>query len=185
MADNDEINLDDDAGAAASAAAPSKKGGLGALLPSLLKWVAIAIGAIILIVSVVVVTMKIVGSNTSPASTFPISEEYSGQREIYDWYTSLGAIRTKTSDDTPATVTVDVVLGYKKDDKAVATEITSRNIELVDFLRRYFTQRTIAELKPANEENLRSEIIRSINETILTSTKIRDVRFRQLDVVEQ
>ena len=183
MADNEDILSEE--GDGGSAAAPGKKGGLGALLPALLKWVAIVLALIILIVTVTVVTMKIMGHNSSPASTFPISEEYSGQREIYDWYTSLGSIRTKTSDDTPAVVTVDVVLGYKKDDKAVSTEITSRNIELVDFLRRYFTQRTVAELKPENEENLRSEIIRAINETILTSTKIRDVRFKQLDVVQQ
>lgn len=184
MADNNDMGLEDDAGTAA--AAPVKKsGGLGALLPSLLKWVAIVLGAIILIITVCVVTISVMGKNTSTASTFPISEEYSGQREIYDWYTSLGSIRTKTSDDNPATVTVDVVLGYKKDDKAVATEITSRNIELIDFLRRYFTQKTVAELKPDREENLRNEIMRAINENILTSTKIRDVRFRQLDVIEQ
>ncbi len=183
MADNEDILNDD--GDGASASAPAKKGGLGALLPALLKWVLIVIALIIVIVTVVVITMKIMGANSSPASTFPISEEYSGHREIYDWYSSLGSIRTKTSDDTPAVVTVDVVLGYKKDDKAVSTEITARNIELVDFLRRYFTQRTVAELKPENEENLRSEIIRAINETILTSTKIRDVRFKQLDVVQQ
>ncbi len=183
MADNNDINLDDEA--AAPAAAPAKKGGLGVLLPSLLKWVAIVLGAIILIFTVCVATIKIMGKNTSAASAFPISEEYNGQREIYDWYTSLGSIRTKTSDDNPATVTVDVVLGYKKDDKAVATEITSRNIELIDFLRRYFTQKTVAELKPDKEENLRNEIMRAINENILTSTKIRDVRFKQLDVIEQ
>ncbi|WP_346267171.1 flagellar basal body-associated FliL family protein [Treponema parvum] len=183
MADNDDINFEEESGASSSA--PAKKGGVGALLPSLLKWVAITIGAILIIVTVVIITMKVMGANTSPVAAYPVSEEYSGRREIYDWYTSLGAIRTKTSDDTPATVTVDVVLGYKKDDKAVSTEITSRSIELVDFLRRYFTQKTVAELKPENEENLRSEIIRAVNETILTSTKIRDVRFKQLDVIEQ
>ena len=125
------------------------------------------------------------GAYTSPVSTFPVSEAYSGQREIYDWYSSLGSIRIKTSDDVPAVATINVAFGYKVGDKAVSTEITSRNIELIDFLRRYFTQKTVAELKPENEENLRSEIIRAINENILTSTKIRDVRFTQLDVVEQ
>lgn len=183
MADNDDLLGDDVDGGAVSAS--SKKGGFGALLPALLKWVAIVIAAIILIVTVVVITMKIMGANTSPVSTFPVSEAYSGQREIYDWYSSLGSIRIKTSDDVPAVATINVAFGYKVGDKAVSTEITSRNIELIDFLRRYFTQKTVAELKPENEENLRSEIIRAINENILTSTKIRDVRFTQLDVVEQ
>ena len=43
MADDDEINLDD----GGSSAAPEKKGGLGGLLPGLLKWIIIALAAII------------------------------------------------------------------------------------------------------------------------------------------
>jgi len=183
MADNESINLEDD-GAAASAP-PPKKGGLGALLPSLLKWVAIALGAIILIVTVVVVTMKIMGTNSSADTVIPISEEYAGKREILDWYTSLGSIRTKTSDAIPASVVVEVVLGYKKDDKATATEITSRTIELKDFLRRYFAEKTVADLKPQNEEKLRIEIRNAINDDILSNSKIKDVRFLSFDVVEQ
>lgn len=146
--------------------------------------------AIILIVFVgattaTAVTAKIMSHNSSPASTFPITEEYSGDREIYDWYSSLGSIRTITCDDTPALVTVDVVLGYKKDDKAVSTEITSRNIEIVNFIRRFFEKKTVNDLKPENEDTLREEIVKEINEKILTSTKIKDVRFKQFDVVQK
>lgn len=183
MADNDNINLEDEG--AAAAAPPPKKGGIGALLPSLLKWVAIALGAIILIVTVVFITMKIMGGNSSAETAIPISEEYAGKREILDWYTSLGSIRTKTSDAIPASVIVEVVLGYKKDDKATSTEITSRTIELKDFLRRYFTEKTIADLKPQNEEKLRIEIRNAINDDILSTSKIKDVRFLSFDVVEQ
>ena len=63
----------------------------------------------------------------------PISKEYTAQREILDWYTSLGSIRTKSSDNIPATIVVDVALGYKKDDKACSTEISQRSIELKNF----------------------------------------------------
>ena len=85
MADNsDDINMDD-----GGVAAPApKKGGLGGLLSGVLKWVIIAVGAVILIVVVVVVTMKIASKNTGAASNLPISEEYTAQREILDWYTS-------------------------------------------------------------------------------------------------
>ncbi len=181
MAD-DDLSLDDNEVGAAS---PEKKGGIGGLLPTLLKWIAIGIGAIILIVTVVVLTMKIVNSNSPTTSSIPVSQEYAGKREILSWYSSLGQIRAKTSDSIPASVLVDVVLGYKVDDKVTSTEITQRQIEIKDFLRRYFTEKTIQELKPQNEEKLRIEIRNSINDDILSNSKIKDVRFLTLEVIEQ
>jgi flagellar FliL protein len=151
----------------------------------LLKWIAIAVGAIVIIVTVVIITMKIVNSNTSNQTVVPVSQEYATQRETLDWYQSLGSIRTKTMDETPASVVVEVVLGYKTQDKVASAEITSRNIEIKDFLRRYFTEKTAAELKPQNEDKLRIEIKNAINDDILSSSKIRDVRFLSFDVVEQ
>ena len=183
MADNDELGLDD--GGASSS--PAKKGKMGGLLPGLLKWIIIAVAAIILIVVVVFVTVKIATKGSSgPAGGQPASVSYTAQREILDWYTSLGVIQTTTSDDIPATVRVDVVLGYKKDDKATSTEITQRTVELKDFLRRYFNGKTAAELKnTANEERLKTELRNAINDKYLTSSKIRDVVFLQKDVIEQ
>ena len=179
MADDDDLGLDEgDAGGA-----PAKKGGgLGGLLPTLLKWIAIGLGAIILIVTVVIITMKFVGGNTTNQAPVPVAEEYTARKEILDWYSSLGSVRVKTSETNPATVVVEVVLGYKKDDKATSTEITQRTIELKDFLRRYFTQKTADELRPQNEENLKIEIRNAINDSILSSSKIKDVRFLSLDV---
>lgn len=181
MADDGLDGLDD----GGSSVSSGKKGGMGGALPGLLKWVAIALGAIILIVVIVVVTVNILSKNTTGTPSIPISDEYVTQREILDWYTSLGAIRTKTSDDISASVVVDIALGYKKDDKATSTEITQRNIELKDFLRRYFTEKTIAELKPQNEQKLKIELRNAINDEILSTSKIRDISFLQLDVLEQ
>ncbi len=183
MADDDDLSLDgDDAGGAAPA---KKRGGGGGFLPTLLKFAALGIGAIILIVTIVIVTMKIMGGSQTQQAVVPVTEEYSTKRELLDWYSSLGSIRTKTNDQEPATVTVDVVLGYKKEDKATSTEITQRTIELKDFLRRYFTQKSADELAPQNEENLKIEIRNAINDSILSSSKIKDVRFMQLDVIKQ
>lgn len=181
--DNADINLDESAG---EGTVPAKgKNKLTGLIPGMLKWILIAVGAVILIVVVVFITIKLVNNNSSAQTTIQMSEEYTAQREILDWYTSLGVIRTKTSDDIPASVVVNIALGYKKDDKATATEITERKIELTDFLRRYFTEKTIAELKPQNEQKLKIELRNAINDEILSNTKIRDVSFQQLDVVEQ
>jgi len=182
MADEDEgLGLDESGDAGAAPA----KGGKGLLVPGLLKWVAIGLAAIILIVTVVVITMKVVGgNNTGTNAAIPMTEEYTASKEILDWYTSLGLIQTRTMEANPASVRVDVVLGYKKEDKATSTEITQRTVELKDFLRRYFTQKTADELKPQNEENLKIEIRNAINDTILSSSKIKDVRFMQMDVIQ-
>src|SRR5574344_1607149 len=187
MAEDESLNLDDNGGDAPAAAAPAKKGkGIGALLPALLKWVAIGVGAVILIVTVVIITMKIVGGNSTQQVAVPVSEEYDNHKEVLDWYSSLGVMRTQTSDEPPSNVSVEVVLGYKKDDKATSTEISQRTVELKDFLRRYFSSKKAQELKnTSNEDSLTNEIKNGINDQILSSSRIRDVKFLQKDVIEQ
>ena len=107
-----------------------KSKGIGGLLPTLLKWVAIVLGAIILIVTVVVITMKIVGGNTSQQAVIPVSQEYGSKREVLDWYTSLGQVSTKTSDAIPASVIVEVVLGYKQADRLHLPRLPSAKLRL-------------------------------------------------------
>ena len=184
MADKDDsVMPDDDTDAGA---APAKKaGGIVGMLPSLLKWVAIALGAIILIVTVVVITMKVMGGNKTQQVSIPFSQEYTRKKEILDWYSSFDSVRTNTSDAVPASVVVQVALGYKKDDKAASTEISQRLIEIKAFLRQYFSERTVEELKPQNEDILRQQIRDRINDDILSESKIRDVQFTTKDVVEQ
>ena len=124
--------------------------------------------------------------NDGDVTPIPSSDEYiSGQREIFDWYTSLGVIQTKTNEDKPATVRVDVALAYKKDDTATAEEITKRTVEIKAFLRRYFSEKTAKELRNTNnEDEMENEIKNGINDKILSSGRIRDVVFQQKDVIE-
>ena len=181
MADDDEINLDD----GGSSVAPEKKGGIGGLLSGLLKWVIIALAEIIVIVVVVIVTVNIASKSSPQVTAIPTSEEYvSGQREIYDWYQSLGVIQTTSADNPPA-IRVDIALGYKKDDKATSTEITQRTVELKAFLRRYFNGKTAYDLRAANEDAILNEIRNGINDKILSSSRIRAVEFKQKDVIQQ
>lgn len=127
---------------------------------------------------------SIITKNVAPKAYNPSvsAEEYQGQREVYDWYKSIGVIQTTTNDG--ATVRVNVFLGYKKDDKGTATEITSRIVELKDFLRRYFRGKSKEEItNPDNEEKLKMEIRNGINDKVLSGSKIRDITFDQLDVI--
>lgn len=181
--DDDDLNLDD-----GGSAAPAKKGRLGGVFPNLLKWIIIALAVVIVIVVIVFFTVKIVTKNNSKEVYNPAvsAEEYQGQREVYDWYKSIGVIQTTTSDENPATVRVNVYLGYKKDDKVTATEITQRTVELKDYLRRYFRGKSASELRNSNnEDKLKMEIRNGINDLVLSGSKIRDISFDQLDVIEQ
>ncbi len=179
MDDQDDINLEGGEGPAGDSGG---KKGIG-LLPQLLKWVAIVLGALIFIITVVVVTVNIMGGTGENKTAVPLSEEYTGLREVLQWYQAVGSIRTKTADQIPASVVVEVALGYTFEDKATPAELSSRLVELKDFLRKYFTRKTAAELR--NEDKIKIEIRNAINDNILSKTKIKDVRFTQYDIVEQ
>jgi len=69
------------------------------------------------------------------------------------------------------------------DDKTTPTELTSRLVELKDFLRSFFQRKSAAELR--NEEKIKIEIRNSINDNILSGSKIKDVRFTKYEIVEQ
>lgn len=183
MADEEsDIDLGDEGGAPA---APAKKGGLGGALGTILKYVALALGAIILIVTVVVITMKVMGKNTTNAPQIALTEDYKEVAEPLDWYTSLGDIQTKTTGVQTCSVVVNVYLGYKKDDKIASAEITAQRIPIRDFLRRYFANKTPEELLPQNEDKLKVEIRNEINDTLLSKSKIRSISFDKLNVIPQ
>lgn len=179
MSDQDDINLE--GGDAASGDSGAKKG--SGLLPQLLKWVAIVLGALIFIVTVVVITVNIMGGAGRSQTAVPVSEEYTGVREVLQWYTAVGTIQTRTMDSIPASVVADIVLGYPPDDKTTPSELTSRLVELKDFLRSFFQHKTASELR--NEDKIKIEIRNSINDNILSNSKIKDVRFTKYEIVEQ
>lgn len=159
-----------------------------AKIGKVLSIVSLTIGTIIVFVlfGIPAIT-NVMTKNSTVAIAIPTSEEYvSGQREIYDWYTSLGLIQTTTCDNPPATVRVDVALAYKKDDKLASTEITQRTDEIKSYLKRYFNEKTAKELRNANnEDRLENEIKDGLNDTVLSSSRIRDVVFCQKDIIEK
>lgn len=182
MADDGLNNLDE---GAEGAPAPAKKGAGMSVIVGLLKMGAMILGGIVLVVVISFFVANQVSKNASNANNVPsISDEYRAKPEVLDWYRSLNEVRTKTSDDPPATLTVQISLGYKKDDKVVSTEITQRTVELIDFLRRYFTEKTMAELEPRNEDKLKIELRNAINDEILSNSKIRGIAFEKFDVLK-
>jgi len=180
MSDSDNLDLDD----APSTAAPKKASGLTSLLPNLLKFVAIGLGALIFIVTVTVITVNIVNKGGSSQTVIPSASPFTGARPQYQSFSSIGVIRTTTKDQIPYSVVVDMIIGYDLNDNTTATELTGRLYELRDFVRQFFKSKTAIELSPENEARLKQEILVELNTKILNSGKTRIILFNQLDVIE-
>ncbi|WGV70617.2 flagellar basal body-associated protein FliL [Treponema pallidum] len=153
-------------------------------LPGLLRWVAIAVGAVIFIVTVVTATALVLAKQGSSHTAYPVSQEFRESRELLQYYESVGLIRTNTADALPGTVVVSVALGYPLNDKTAQQELSARLVELKDFLRSYFQRKTLSELRPEHEQKVKIEIRNEINDNVLSRSKVKDIRFTQFDVLK-
>jgi flagellar FliL protein len=181
MSDSDELDLD--GGDSAGAGSPKKASGLAALLPNLLKFVAIGLGALIFIVTVSVITYNILNKGGQSQSTIPSASPFIGARPQYQMFTSIGLIRTSTKDALPYSVVVDMVIGYDLNDNSAQAELTGRLYELRDFVRVFFKGKMADDLRPESEPRLKQEIIEQLNTKILNSARARIILFNQLDVM--
>jgi len=186
---SDDAFLDEDGAAESDGGGQAKKksGGLGNLLPMILKFVAIGLGALVFIVTVSVITYNIMnkGGNNQTVISDPNSP-YVGKRPEYGYYDSIGSITVKTGDfPVSSTVTVDMIIGYEVGNQAASLELSSRRFELRDFLRVYFSKKTAAELAPERDEALKAEIREMLNTRFLDSRGARVILFNKLDVMNE
>ncbi|MDR2718092.1 MAG: flagellar basal body protein FliL [Treponema sp.] len=187
MSDSDELDID--GGEAPDAGSGKKKkggGALGALLPTILKFAAIGVGALIFIVTVSAITFKLMNAGGKPQTvvTDP-SSPYLGKKPIYSYYTGIGSLTTKTRDPSGSySVTVTMNIGFDQEDAVTSTELYGRQYELRDFVRSYFTGKYASELQPENEARLKQDIKEILNTRFLDSRGVRIIVFDKLDVME-
>ncbi|MCL2380380.1 MAG: flagellar basal body protein FliL [Treponema sp.] len=182
MSDRDELELDD---AESSNMGPQKRAsGLVALLPNMLKFVAIGLGAVLFIVTVSVITHNILNRGGRAQTVIPTTSPFIGARPSFSAFTAIGEIRTTTNDPVPFAVVVNMVILFDQNDNAAAMELSERVHELRDFVRVFFRARRADELRPENEPRLRQEMIEHLNTRILNSARVRMITFNQLDVIQ-
>ena len=182
MSDSDDLDLNGED--SSGSVAPKKASGLGALLPNLLKFVAIGLGALIFIVTVSFITYTILNKGGQSQTVIPAASPFVGARPQFAVFTSIGQVRTSTNDPIPFAIVVDMVIHYDQNDVAASTEFTGRLYELRDFVRSFFRAKTADELKPENEPRLKQEIIEQLNTRVLSSARARVITFNQLDVMQ-
>jgi len=186
MSDSDDLDIEGESPEASASPKKKKGGGLRALLPTILKFAAIGIGALIFIVTVSVITYNIMnsGGKQQTVVTDP-SSPYIGRRPIYSWYTDIGTVSTRTKDATNYTVSVTMHIGYDQNDTAASSELNGRRYELQEFVRRFFAGKTAEDLQGTDKElRLKREIIEQLNTRYLDTAKVREIVFVQLVVNE-
>ncbi|MDR0643628.1 MAG: flagellar basal body-associated FliL family protein [Treponema sp.] len=176
--DNIDLGEDEDAGSK-----KKKSAGFAILLPNLLKFAAIGLGALVLVITICVITYRILNQSGKSQTTVPENEAYVGTRPTYSYFSALPVIRTNTKDTPPYSVIVEMVLGYDLNNATAATELTSRLVELQDFIRNYFSNKFNADLQPDKEEMLKNDLMEKMNR-LLNTAKIRAIYFRQLSTME-
>jgi flagellar FliL protein len=184
MSDEEEVDLGEEGGAESDAGGKKKGGNLGGLLPNLLKFIAIGLGALVFIVTVAVITYNIMNKGGNSQTAVPQSESYVAVKPVYSIFTLLEQVSTRTRDASPYTVVVKVNIGYDENDNATATELTSRRYVMQDFLRNYFSKKYAEELQPENEARLKNEIKELLNTTVLDKARARIILFDKMDIVE-
>ncbi|MDR2096909.1 MAG: flagellar basal body-associated FliL family protein [Spirochaetaceae bacterium] len=182
MSDEAEVNVEEGAEEGAAAGGEKKPG--GGLLPKLLKLIAIGLGALIFIVTIAVITFNIMNKGGKSQTVVPQTDSYVAVKKQYSMFTLIGNVGTRTRDPTPWNVSVDMIIGYDLNDNATAGELNSRLYELRDFVRRYFSSKSAAELMPENEARIKNEIRELLNTTILDKARVRIILFDKLDLFE-
>ena len=110
------------------------------MLLNILKWAAIGIGVVIVVVTTTVVTFRVLNKGNSQAGLAALSPEYSTQKKPYSSYDAIEQIRGQTADETPAVFLLQVSLGYDSADTEVSVEIGERQREIQDLILKYISQ---------------------------------------------
>jgi flagellar protein FliL len=177
MADDMFDSDEDVVGAEEPQTGQKRVGFLPGVLIQVLKWVGIILGAVIFIVTVVVVTVNFLNQGNVSQTRVPTTEEYRAEAPIYTWFEQIGELRGTTADETRTTFIVEPFLGYEGDEEQLTTELIQRRIQLMGIFNDYFGSRTTDELEgPANKIRVEQELLDQLNR-ILRNGQIRDIVF--------
>lgn len=183
MSDNKDDFLDQEETPAAPETA-KKTAGRSNFILTILKFVAIGLGAVIFIITIVVITVKIIDRGGKPQSVVMQTENYQSALPEYAYYNNLGEIRTRTVDAAPFAVVVRINLGYPLgSDKAFIDKLTSSTPRMRDAIRNYLSRKTAEELQPKNELVVKQEILDLVN-SLLEGGQIKEVLFDSFTVSE-
>ena len=176
-----DLNLEDVGAGAEEASGPRRGGLFSGVLLTVLKWAAIGIGAVIIVVTTTIITVRLVNRGVQPEGLAAISPSYQAKAEPLAYYDDIEQIRGQTADDPPAIYLMSVSLGYDPKDKEVSVEIGNRRREIQDLILKDISQKKAADLAPGHYDEIQAEIQDQIN-MVMRTGKVKSVTFRQFVV---
>jgi len=176
-----DLNLEDVGAGAEDVSGPRGGGILSGMLLTILKWAAIGIGAVIIVVTTTIITVRIVSKGTQQQGLAATSPAYAGKAEPLAAFDDIEQIRGQTADDPPAIFLMQLSLGYDPKDKEVSTEIGNRRREIQDLVLKDVSQKKAADLAPGHYGEVQAELMDIIN-MIMRNGKVKSVMFRQFVV---
>ncbi len=140
--------------------------------------------AVVLIITVVVITVRIMVAQGNTQTAVPVGEEYRDVLPIYAYSSQLNEMRLSTADKPPASVLVKVLIGYDTGNKELEGELLARKPQIMDYLRNYFSMKKAVDFAPGQERKLKEEIRSNLN-GMMKAKGVRDILFEKLQTVEQ
>jgi flagellar FliL protein len=116
------------------------------------------------------------------AITDPLVQAYSVKHNWYSYYMDIGPITTKTMDEQNRIFTVIMFFAFDRNDTVTSSELSSRQIELREFVKLHLSTKYAEEFYPINEMKLKNELMEIINTLFLNTGKIKRVFFK--DIIE-
>ena len=163
-----------------------KIGFLPAIVIKILKWVAIILAAVVFIVTVVVVTIKIMNPVSSTPDYYYGTEELRNTMPNLQWY-DIGSndIRCRTADeDKKVIVIIKVSVGFNEKSKYLHQELIEKTPKLRDEIRVFFGEKYEKDLAPKNESRVKEQLKVRINQLLSGSDRVQDVIFTEFNIVE-
>ncbi len=176
-----DLNLEDVGAGAEDVAGPRRGGLLSGMLLTILKWAAIGIGAVIIVVTTTIITVRLVSKGNQNQGLAAMSPAYGTKKEPLAVFDDIEQIRGQTADDPPAIFLMQVSLGYDIKNKEISVEIGNRKREIQDLILKDIAQKKAADLSPQFYGDIQSEIQNTIN-SVMRTGKVESVMFRQFVV---
>ena len=187
MSDDYDLDLENSAASSAEEEIGKKKiGFLPAIIIKILKWTAIILVGILFIVTVVVVTIKIMHPVSSTPDYYYDTEELRNTLPNLQWY-DIGSneIRGRTADvDKRIIVIIKVSVGFNLKSKTLHQELIDKTPKLRDEIRVFLGEKYEKDLTPKNESKVKEELKRRLNIMLSGNDRIQDLIFTDFNLVE-
>jgi flagellar FliL protein len=181
---SDELFENEEEVAAEEASSGRKVGFLPGILIQILKWAGIIVGAIIFIVTVVILTLQFLNPGGQTQTRVPDSEAYRGSPPILAWWSELGEIRGSTADQPRKTFIVEPHIGHEQENNTVRSELNARRIQIREEVALYFSSKSSEELTGVEGRQRAKEQLKTRINEMMSRGKIQEVAFGRYEIID-